>query len=320
MLRNFLEIGDLTETDLDTLLDLAADLKSRPHCRHGLLADEIVGCYFSKPSTRTRVSLAVAIRRLGGIPEALGPSDMQLGRGETIEDTARVLSSYLRAFTIRTFAHDDIVRFASAASIPVINALSDDHHPCQALADLLTLREHKGRLRGLRVAYVGDGNNVANSLMQAGALAGMHILVATPPEFAPSATLVHDAQGTARMTGGSVTVTNDPIAAATGADALYTDVWVSMGDDDASRDARRRALTPYRVDTRLMRRADADAVFMHCLPAHRGEEVAADVIDGPRSVVFDQAANRLCTEQAVFVALLEQRLHGQAHRWIGASA
>lgn len=320
MLRNFLEISDLTETDLDTLLDLAADLKSRPHSRHGLLADEIVGCYFSKPSTRTRVSLAVAIRRLGGIPEALGPDDMQLGRGETIEDTARVLSSYLRAFTIRTFAHDDIVRFASAASIPVINALSDDHHPCQALADLLTLREHKGRLRELRVAYVGDGNNVATSLMQAGALAGMHILVATPPEFAPVAKMVHDAQVAARMTGGSVTLTNDPIAAVTGADAVYTDVWVSMGDDMASRDARRDALVPYRVDRRLLRRADQDAVFMHCLPAHRGEEVTAEVIDGPQSMVFDQAANRLCTEQAVFVALIEGRLHGQAHRWIGASA
>jgi ornithine carbamoyltransferase len=245
---------------------------------------------------------------------------MQLGRGETIEDTARVLSSYLRAFAIRTFAHDDIVRFAAASSIPVINALSDDHHPCQALADLLTLREHKGRLRGLRVAYVGDGNNVANSLMQAGALAGMHVLVATPPEFAPPSVLVHNAQVAARMTGGSVTLTNDPIAAATGADALYTDVWVSMGDDAASRDARRDALVPYRVDARLMRRADADAVFMHCLPAHRGEEVTADVIDGPRSVVFDQAANRLCTEQAVIVALIEGRLHGQAHRWVGASA
>jgi ornithine carbamoyltransferase len=312
-LNHLLEVGDLTTGDLEIVLDLAADLKARPHSRHGLLADEIVGCYFSKPSTRTRVSFAVAIRRLGGIPEPLGPDDLQLGRGETIEDTARVLSSYLRAFVIRTFAHDKIVRFAEASGMPVVNALTDAHHPCQALADLMTLRERHGSLAGLRIAYLGDGNNVAHSLMQAGALAGMHVVIGSPAPYEPSPVILRDAQEAARATGGSVKLTNDPHKAVADADAVYTDVWLSMGDSEETRETRFTLLEPFRVDAALMALAKPNAVFMHCLPAHRGEEVAANVIDGPHSIVFDQAANRVCTEQAVLVALLEGRLRGQVH-------
>jgi ornithine carbamoyltransferase len=310
MLRNYLRTSDLQPRDLEHLLDLAADLRHEPLAKRTLLTDSVVALYFSKPSTRTRVSFAVAIRRLGGIPEPLGPNDLQLGRGETIEDTARVISSFVSAFVIRTFAQDDVDRFAAAASIPVVNALTDEHHPCQALADLLTLKQHFGRLEGLRIAYVGDGDNVAHSLMQAGALAGMDVTVATPCELEPDAKIVVDAEMVAARCGGRITVTQDPYEAVQTAHAVYTDVWLSMGDAETERERRTQLLTPYRVDADLMSHARPDAVFMHCLPAHRGDEVAAEVIDGPQSVVFQQAANRLPTEQAVLVALLEGRLDG----------
>jgi ornithine carbamoyltransferase len=304
MLDHYLRVSDLSAADLQSLLDLAMDMRCQPHAMRTLFDDEVVGLYFAKPSTRTRVSFTVAVRRLGGIPETLGLDDLQLGRGETIEDTARVLSSYLRAFVVRTFAQDDVDRFAAAASIPVVNALTDDHHPCQALADLLTLQERFGSLHGLRIAYIGDGNNVSHSLMEAGALAGAEVIVATPAEYMPDAKIVEAATRTAARHGGHILLTPDPMQAVVGAHAVYTDVWLSMGDPEEERVARKRALRPFRVTNALMRRARRDAVFMHCLPAHRGDEVTAEVIDGPQSVVFDEAENRLHTQKAVLLLLM----------------
>jgi ornithine carbamoyltransferase len=304
-LVDLLRIADLTPDQLEHLLDLAAAMKADRFGWRDTHAEEVLACYFTKPSTRTRVSLEGAAWRLGMLPLMLRPDELQLGRGEPIADTGRVLSGYVDAIAIRTFAQRDVDALADAAGIPVINALTDDHHPCQALADLLTLRERFGGLAGLELAYVGDGNNVAHSLMEAGALAGMHVAVAGPPGYQPAAEIVAGASEAARATGGSVDVGIDPRAAATGAHAVYTDVWVSMGEE-GERAERLAGLRDYQVTGELMNLAAPDAVFMHCLPAHRGEEVAADVIDGPRSVVFDQADNRLPTEQAVIHALISK--------------
>ena len=300
--RDFLRIADLEAGELGSLLDLAAYFKAVPHGHAAALAGRSVACFFAKPSTRTRVSFEAAAWRLGALPIMLRPDELQLGRGEPISDTARVLASYCDAIVIRTFADADVKAVAAASEVPVINALTDGHHPCQALADLLTLREIYGDLQGLRVAYVGDGNNVAHSLMEAGALAGMHVVLACPPGHHPDRGLQVRAADTARATGGSVEVVTSPLEAVRQADAVYTDVWVSMGDD-AERAERLAALAPYRVDGALMAAAKPGAVFLHCLPAHRGEEVTAEVIDGPQSVVFQQAGNRLPTEQAVLYAL-----------------
>ena len=293
--RDLLRIADLTPGRLEALLSLSAAMKDDPQGWLDALPGKSVACYFSKPSTRTRVSVEAAIHRLGALPIMLRPDELQLGRGEPIADTARVMSSYCAAIVIRTFAQRDVQEMAEASSVPVVNALTDDHHPCQALADLLTLRERFGSLDGLRVAYVGDGNNVAHSLMKAAALAGFELWLACPPGYHPDAEIT-------RAAGESVRVVSDPREAVAGAQAVYTDVWVSMGDEE-ERTRRLADLTDYRVDTELMALASADAVFLHCLPAHRGEEVAADVIDGPRSAVWQQAANRLPTEQAVLFAL-----------------
>ena len=252
------------------------------------------------------MSFEAAAWRPGMLPVMLRPDELQLGRGEPLEDTARVLSAYAAALVVRTFAQADLDALATAASVPVINALTDEHHPCQALADLLTLRDRFGGLEGLRIAYLGDGNNVAHSLIEAASLAGMRTMVATPRGFAPDLTVTAHATFAARIHGGSVHVTDNPAVAVRGAHAVYTDVWVSMGQD-AERAERLAALSPYRVDRTLMALADPDAVFLHCLPAHRGEEVAAEVIDGAASAVWDQAANRLPTEQAVLHALITGR-------------
>jgi ornithine carbamoyltransferase len=277
---------------MTALLDLADVMKSRPHGFVEALRGDTLVCFFEKPSTRTRVSFAAAAERLGMLPLLIRPDELQLGRGETIEDTARTLSGYAAAIAARTFAQETVDLLAVAASVPVINALTDEHHPCQALADLLTLRERFGQLEGLHVAYVGAGNNVATSLLEAGALMGMDVVVACPPGYEPGVTGAH--------------VVTDPLEAVAGADAVYTDVWVSMGEE-AERDARISAFEPYRVDARLMAAARADAIFMHCLPAHRGEEVTAEVIDGPQSVVWQQAENRLPTEEALLFALVRRR-------------
>ena len=291
--RHLLRISDLDAGELRRLLDLAQTCKREPLAFSDALRGESVACFFSKPSTRTRVSGEAAIWRLGALPIMMRPDELQLGRGEPISDTARVLGAYCAAIFIRTFAQADVEALAEHAGVPVVNALTDDHHPCQALADLLTIREHLGRLDGIRVAYVGDGNNVAHSLMEAGALAGMEVVVACPPGYEPDGDI-------AAATG--TRVTHDPREAVRGAQVVYTDVWVSMGED-AERAARESALEAFRVTPALMAGALPGAIFMHCLPAHRGEEVAAAVIDGPQSVVFDQAANRLPTEQAVLYAL-----------------
>ena len=300
---DLLRMADLTATQLNALLDLADEMKDGPiwwtAARHGTA----VACLFDKPSTRTRVSFEVAAHRLGMLPIMLRPDELQLGRGEPLADTARVLSSYTAAIVVRTFAQATVEELAAAATVPVINALTDDHHPCQALADLLTLRRRFGYLEGIRLAYVGDGNNVAHSLMEAGALAGMHVTVATPKGYEPHLDVTRTAMQLAGTHGGSVNVMNDPRSAVTDADAVYTDVWVSMGED-AEHERRVRDLQPYQVDAALLRAAAPEAVFMHCLPAHRGLEVTADVIDGPSSIVWEQAANRLPTEQAALHALI----------------
>ncbi|MEU8120537.1 ornithine carbamoyltransferase [Spirillospora sp. NPDC049024] len=310
-MKDLLRAADLTGDDLTLLLRLAAGFQTAPESAPDLLAHRIVPMYFAKPSTRTRLSTAAAVTRLGGTPVSVGPDELQLRRGETIPDTARVMGSYAAAIVIRTFSDTDVADLAAAAPVPVVNALTDGHHPLQAVADLLTVQEHFGRLRGRRIAYVGDGGNVARSLMEAAAIAGMDVTVATPPGYAPPDEAVAFAAAQADRSGGAVTLTNEPIEAVKNASVVYTDVWVSMGDPDDQREGRVRALAPYRVDERLMGHARDDAVFMHCLPAHRGQEVAAEVIDGERSLVFRQAANRLPATQAVLSALLTERLEGR---------
>jgi ornithine carbamoyltransferase len=290
--RHLLRVSDLEADSITALLDLAAVMKTRPHGFVEALRGDTLVCFFEKPSTRTRVSFAAAAERLGMLPVVLRPDELQLGRGETIEDTARTLSGYAAAIAARTFSQETVERLASSSTVPVINALTDRHHPCQALADLLTLRERFGRLTGLRVAFVGAGNNVATSLLEAGALMGMHVTVACPPGHEPPVEGAH--------------VVHDPVEAVAAADAVYTDVWVSMGEEE-ERELRLRAFEPYRVDAALMSAARADAIFMHCLPAHRGEEVTAEVIDGRQSVVWQQAENRLPTEEALVLALVTRR-------------
>ena len=302
-IKDLLTTAALGREALLRILDISAGFKHQPMSRHGLLRGETIVLYFNKPSTRTRLSFEAAVARLGGTPVSVGPAELQLNRGETIEDTARVISSYARAFVIRTFEDEDVRRFAAAATIPVINALTDGHHPCQSLADLLTLREAWGAKRG-RIAFVGDGNNVAISLIEGCALAGIDISVATPRGHEPDAALLGQARKIAQDNGATVKLTEDPSAAVHGAAAVYTDVWLSMGMPESERATRLETFKPYQVDARLMAEAAPGAVFMHCLPAHRGEEVTDEVIDGPQSRVFEQAANRLPTEQAVLWALI----------------
>jgi ornithine carbamoyltransferase len=304
-LKDFLRISNLDPQRLNELLDIAEGVKgSRPSAYSDRWRGHSIACFFAKPSTRTRVSFEAAAQRLGALPIMLRPDELQLGRGEPISDTARVLSGYCSAIVIRTFAQQDVEELARHATIPVINALTDEHHPCQALADLLTLRERFGALAGLKLAYVGDGNNVAHSLMEAGALSGMEIVVASPPGYEPDVDVTAAADWHAERSGGSIEITHDPRRAVSGADAVYTDVWVSMGEEDEQR-RREQALMDYQVSPDLLKHAKPGAVFMHCLPAHRGAEVTAAAIDGPQSVVFAQAANRMPTEQAVLDALLQ---------------
>jgi ornithine carbamoyltransferase len=287
---NLLRIADLTAAQLNALLDRADEMKNGPTWWTAPRNATAIACLFDKPSTRTRVAFEVAAHRLGMLPIVLRPDELQLGRAEPLADTARVLSSYASAIVVRTFAQATVEELANAASVPVVNALTDEHHPCQVLTDLLTLRRHYGYLEGIRLTYVGEGNNVAHSLMEAGALAGMHVTVATPPGYGPHPDVIRKAIELADAHDGSITVMHDPRGAVANADAVYTDVWASMGED-----AERHA---YQVDDALMRAAAPEAVFMHCLPAHRGLEVTAEVIDGPASIVWEQAANRLPTHQA----------------------
>jgi ornithine carbamoyltransferase len=304
-MKHFISIGDLTAAELAGLLDLAADLKARLKAGqpHPLLAGKTLGLIFSKSSTRTRVSFEVGMVQLGGYPMFLSAADIQLGRGESIADTARVLSRFLDGLMIRTFAHQDVIDLARYGSIPVINGLTDLMHPCQALADLMTIREYKGRLAGLKMAYLGDGNNVANSLLQAASKAGMHMAVASPAGFSCDPGCVAEAKAEARLHGTEILLTEDPYEAVRDADVIYTDTWVSMGQE--SEKAQRIALFgPYQVNDPVMAAANRGAIFLHCLPAYRGLEVSESVIDGPASAVFDQAENRLHAQKAILVSLL----------------
>ena len=294
--HHVLQVADLDREQFAALLDLAAAMKRHPLAWRDALKGRSVACYFVKPSTRTRVSFAAAINRLGGLPIMLRPDELRLGRGEPIADTAQAISSYCEAIVVRTFAQRDVRVLAENSSVPVINALTDDHHPCQALADCLTLREHFGSLEGLTLAYVGDGNNVVHSLIEAAALTGMQLRLATPAGCLPDPSILARA-------GRAVRILDTPDKAVAGAHAVYTDVWISMGKEAGGADHKTQ-LEGYRVTPELMALACGDAVFLHCLPAHRGEEVARAVIDGPASLVFTQAANRLPTEQALLSALV----------------
>jgi ornithine carbamoyltransferase len=301
--RDFLSIDDVSPQELHHLLELAAKVKQSPGDHAARLAGTAVALIFEKPSTRTRVSFEVAVASLGGHPLALSSSELQLGRGETIEDTGRVLSRYCEAVALRTFGQERLEALAAGATVPVINSLSDYEHPCQILADLLTVIEGKGDPTGRILAYLGDGNNVAHSLLLGGAMLGMHVRVATPTGFEPIPQVVERAREIAASAGGSIEVGNDPVAAAGGADVLYTDVWASMGQE---REHAERVLvfTPFRIDAEKLSLAADDAIVLHCLPAHRGEEITDEVIDGPNSVVWDQAENRLHTQKALLLWLL----------------
>ena len=303
MTDHLLSLDSLGREGVREILDLSHRFKREPGQHRGALAGGRVGMIFDKPSTRTRVSLEAAAWALGMLPIVLRPDELQLGHGETVADTARVLSRYLSALTIRTFAQARVDELAAHSTIPIINALTDEHHPCQALADAMTLEEAFGDLRGRRVAFVGDGNNVAHSLIQAAGYIGFHLAIATPEGYRPDPAIVASGRAHGEATGGSIELVTDPAEAASGADAVYTDVWASMGKE-AEREERRRIFAGYTVDGVMMARALPGAIFLHCLPAHRGDEVTDAVIDGPQSRVWDQAENRVYTEQALFYALI----------------
>ena len=294
---DLLTLHDLRPTDLEVLIRRAAAWKASP-LRRAPLKGKVIGLLFEKPSTRTRVAFETAIVQLGGFPVAFSRSEIQLTRGETIADTARVLSSYMGGLIIRTSAHRIVEEWARWATIPVINGLTDLHHPTQALADLFTMRTRRGRLRRARVAYIGDGNNVANSLIQGAVMTGMHLIVACPMGYEPNEAVFRTARLEAKRTGAQIEVVRDPEEAAAGADFLYTDVWTSMGRE-TEQEARRRAFRGYQLSERLLKVAQPEALVMHCLPAHRGEEITEDVLEGKASIVFEQAANRLPMSKAI---------------------
>src|SRR5919197_1799158 len=299
--RSFTRVADWSRDELLAVLDLADDLKRRRQSREEqhLLPGRTLGMIFQKPSTRTRVSFEVGMHELGGYALHLAAGDLQLGRGETIRDTGTVLSRYLDAIMIRTFAQADVEELAAAAEIPVINGLTDSSHPCQALADVMTIRERLGRIEGVRVAYFGDGNNVCASLMVACAKLGATFVAATPPGYRPDERVVE----IAREAGGSVELVEDPREAARGADVLYTDVWTSMGQDE-ERERRLRDLADYGIDEELVRLAGEDAIVLHCLPAHYGEEITEDVLYGPQSAVWDQSENKMHSVKALMALVM----------------
>lgn len=303
---DLLRIADLTRSQLEQILHLASQMKVRPQKWFKALRGQSLVCFFEKAATRTRISFAVAAYRLGMLPIILSPEVLQVGRREELADTAKALSSYASAIVVRTLAQATLDQLAEAAQVPVINGLSNEHHPCQALADLLTLRERFGRLQGLRLAYFGMGTNIAHSLIEAGALAGMRITIAVPSGYQPDRTIELIAARRAAENGGAINVVTDPFAAIVEADAVYTDVW-SLQASKGDQAQRPPDLTPYTINAALLARARPHAVFMHSLPAHRGEEVTADVIDGPASVVWTQSANRMPAEQAAIYLLISGR-------------
>lgn len=306
VVRHFLRDDDLSPAEQAEVLDLAIRLKADRFAARPLEGPHTVAVIFDKTSTRTRVSFAVGIADLGGVPLIIQAAESQLGQKESIGDSARVFERMVAAIVWRTYAQSGLDEMAAGTTVPVINALSDDFHPCQLLADLQTIREHKGALAGLRVAFVGDGaSNMGQSYALAGATAGMHVRIASPATDSPSAAVVAEAERIAAATGGSLEITTDPVAAVTGADVVVTDTWVSMGKE--SEKAQRLDLfAPYRVDEALMSLADPEAIFLHCLPAYRGYEVTSEVLDGPQSVIWDEAENRLHAQKALLVWLLEK--------------
>lgn len=305
-MKDFISLHDITEKELEDLLALAIKLKSeqKQGIQHHLLKGKTLGMIFTKSSTRTRISFEVGMTQLGGYPLFLSSNDIQLGRGETIHDTAKVMERYLDGIMIRTYAHSDVLELAECADIPIINALTDLLHPCQVLADLLTTYEHKGKLENLKIAYIGDGNNMAHSIMYGAAKAKMNCAIATPENYACDSEVVLNAKDDFKKSGKNLIITSDPIEAIKNADVVYTDTWVSMGQEEEKAE-RIKAFEGYQVNSELMKYANPDAVFMHCLPAYRGFEVSEDVIDGPQSVIFDEAENRLHAQKAVLATLMK---------------
>jgi len=305
-MKHLISVYDITSDEVHSIINLAGELKMKQKSGtpHTYLQGKTLAMIFMKASTRTRVSFEAGMYQLGGYPLYLSAADLQLGRGETIEDTAKTLSRYVDCIMIRTFAHKDVQDLASYGSVPVINGLTDLMHPCQALADIFTIYEAKQHLKGLKLGYVGDGNNVANSLLHICAKVGMNIAVATPPGFECDKSVVQEAMKDAGINGSSIIQTNDPVEAVKGADAVYTDTWTSMGKE-AEKEQRNSIFMPYQVNAHLFSQARNNAIFMHCLPAYRGSEVTSDVIDGKSSVVFEEAENRLHVQKAIMLMLME---------------
>ncbi len=303
--RDFLSLSDYSQDEIKYMLQVASQLKTQQKAGipHPLLQGKSLGMIFTKSSTRTRVSFEVGMYQLGGQGLFLSGRDIQLGRGETIADTARVLSRMLDGIMIRTFSHQEVQALAEYATIPVINGLTDLLHPTQVLADLLTIQEHVGRLAGLKLVYIGDGNNMAHCLMIGGAKMGLHVVIASPDGYKPNPEIVALAQADAKVNGGFVEVVTDPLAAAKGADVLYTDVWASMGQEDEA-EIRKRAFAGYQINREMLQVAASRAIVMHCLPAHRGEEISEEVLEGEQSVVFEEAENRLHAQKAIMALVM----------------
>ena len=304
-MKDLISLHDLTSEEIKNLLELGLKLKKEQKngIPHPILKGKTLGMIFTKSSTRTRVSFEVGMTQLGGYPLFLSSNDIQLGRGETIHDTAKVLERYLDGIMIRTYAHSDVVELADEASIPVINALTDLLHPCQVLADLMTTYEHKGKLEGLKFAYIGDGNNMAHSIMYGCAKAGLNCAIATPDKYQCDGEVVANAKEDFKKSGKSLIITQDPVEAIKNADVVYTDTWVSMGQESEKAE-KVKVFGDYQVNEKLFAHADSDAIFMHCLPAYRGFEVTSEIIDGPHSVIFDEAENRLHAQKAVMATLM----------------
>jgi ornithine carbamoyltransferase len=301
---DFLSIRDFSPQQIRNFLELAWELKTHPAAYTSALKGKTLALIFEKPSLRTRVTFDVGIHQLGGFSIYLSPAEINLGKRESVYDVAKNLERMVQGIMIRTFAHEIVEQMAEHASIPIINGLTDFSHPCQAMADYLTMLEVKGRARDLKVAFIGDGNNVAHSLMFAGAQLGAHVSVATPPGYEPKVGAIEWARQRGQQTGATCTITNDPVEAAASADVIYTDVWASMGQESEAEE-RWHVFLPYQVNAALFARAKPDAIFMHCLPAHRGDEVTDEVIDSSRSVVFQQAENRLHAQKAILLELMK---------------
>jgi ornithine carbamoyltransferase len=300
---DFLSLRDFTPAQVHHLLELAADIKARPAEFSTALKGKTLAMIFEKPSLRTRVTFDVGIQQLGGFSLYLSPAEISLGKRESIHDVAKNLERMVQGIMIRTFAHQIVEEMARESSVPIINGLTDYSHPCQAVADFLTIKEVKGRVDGIKLAFVGDGNNVAHSLMFAGALLGAHVTIVTPPGYEPKGDATAWSSAQAAKTGGRIVVTNDAVDGVRGADVIYTDVWASMGQE-AEAEARKALFMPYQVNEAMVERAKPDVTFMHCLPAHRGEEVTAGVMDSARSVVFQEAENRLHAQKAIMLELM----------------